>query len=307
MQNVTGMNTVWEKREKLRPMVEFVAQVVKYQHCHGRHFLIKNPLTSRIWYEPEMASLLALPGVTYGDLDMCVFGARDPESYKFVLKLTSLMHNFEPGVLSPIFRRCSNRDLSKKHEHQDLVGRKRQGLWFSNKHPASFQQYLNVRPSNRITSLFVDMIEDMSDRDCSSLLSCFLVNERSIMDFSSRIRMKTLLNTNQSKSLYVDHPEFRRRTKAIMRYTSHLMELNMNSQDFYNPIISDLTTGCLHLRKLFRPSYPFDQCTVLHSNLGQYVRFSSPPSFAVLCLWHVSRPNHVYVFHNPVTTLIFHQ
>ena len=30
---------------------------------------------------------------------ICVFGARDPESHKLVLKPTPLMHNFEPGVL----------------------------------------------------------------------------------------------------------------------------------------------------------------------------------------------------------------
>ena len=181
MQNLNGMNTVWEKREKLRPMVEFVVQLAKYQHRHGRYFLIENPLTSRIWYEHSMASLLALPGVTYGDLDMCVFGARDPESHKLVLKPTSLMHNFEPGVLSPIFRRCSNNYLSKKHEHQHLEG---QAKGFGSRTSiqqvysykicktlaACFQQFLNVRPSNRITSLFVDLIEDMSDRVCSSLL-----------------------------------------------------------------------------------------------------------------------------------------
>ena len=108
--------------------------------------------------------------------------------------------------------------------------------------------------------------------------------------------MKTLLTTNQSKAVHVDHPEFRRMSKAIGRYTSHPMELNMNGQDLSDPIMSEITTGCRHLRKLILPSYQFDQCTVLHSNLGQNVRLSSPPSFAVVFLWHVSRPNHVYVF-----------
>ena len=84
--------------------------------------------------------------------------------------------------------------------------------------------------------------------------------------------------------------------KAIARWTTHPMELHMNSQDPSDPIISEITTGCLHLRKLFLPSYQFDQCTVMHSMLGQNIQLSNPPSFAVAFLWHVSWPNHVYVF-----------
>ena len=115
------------------------------------------------------------------------------------------------------------------------------------------------------------------------------------MDFSSKIQMKTLLTTNQSKSVCVGHPAFRRMTKAIMRCSSPL-ELNMNSQDLSSPIMSEIPTGCLHLRKLFRPSYQFDQCTVLRNNSGQNVCLSSPPSFALVFLWREPRPNHVFVF-----------
>ena len=92
-------------------MVEFVVQVAKYQHRRGRlgrHFLIKNPLTSRIWYEPEMANLLALPGVTYMVTWTCVFSV--PATQNHTSSCWSLL---EPGVLAPIFRRCSNRCLSK--------------------------------------------------------------------------------------------------------------------------------------------------------------------------------------------------
>ena len=195
---------------------------------------------------------------------MCVFGARDPESYKLVLKPTSLMRNFEPGVLAPIFRRCSNRYLSEKQEHQHLEGQTTgygsrtsiQQIYsykFCKAVAACFQQYLNVRPSDRITSLFVGLIDDLSDRDCSSLLSCLQVNERFIMDFSARIQMKTPMTTNQSKSVHVDHPEFCRMTKAIMRCSSPL-ELDMNSQDLNNSVMSEITTGCLHFRKFFCPA-----------------------------------------------------
>ena len=45
--------------------------------------------------------------VTYGTLDMCAFGMRDPNGYYYYTP-TSLLHNFPDGILNPIFKRCSN-------------------------------------------------------------------------------------------------------------------------------------------------------------------------------------------------------
>lgn len=60
--------------------------------------------------------------VTYGNFDMCYFGARDPISKKLILKPISLPHNFPPGILDPIFHRCSYRYCENKHETKHLEG-----------------------------------------------------------------------------------------------------------------------------------------------------------------------------------------
>ena len=62
----------------------------------------------------------AFSQVTYGTLDMCAFGMRDPNGYYYK---PSLLHNFPDGTLNPVFKRCSNK--SKKnptHYHQPLEG-----------------------------------------------------------------------------------------------------------------------------------------------------------------------------------------
>ena len=103
-------------------MVEFCARVALYQIEHGRYFIIENPWTSKIWFTKCFQRLLLKHAVTYGTLDMCAFGMRDPNGY-YYYKPTSLLHNFPEGVLNPVFKRCSNN--SKKdptHYHQQLEG-----------------------------------------------------------------------------------------------------------------------------------------------------------------------------------------
>ena len=97
-------------------MVEFCARVALYQIEHGRYFIIENPATSKIWFTKCFQRLLMKHAVTYGTLDMCAFGMRDPNGY-YYYKPTSLLYNF------PVFKRCSN--TSKKdptHYHQPLEG-----------------------------------------------------------------------------------------------------------------------------------------------------------------------------------------
>ena len=47
IQNINDQKKVLEKQRKVMPMVNFVAQVAKYQAAHGRLFLIENPNTSK--------------------------------------------------------------------------------------------------------------------------------------------------------------------------------------------------------------------------------------------------------------------
>ena len=122
MQNIKDPSDTYQKRKKYLPMVEFCARVALYQIEHGRYFIIENPATSKIWFTKCFQRLLMKHAVTYGTLDMCAFGMRDPNGY-YYYKPTSLLHNFPDGTLDPIFKRCSNK--SKKdptHCHQQLEG-----------------------------------------------------------------------------------------------------------------------------------------------------------------------------------------
>ena len=71
----------YQKRKKYLPMVEFCARVALYQIEHGRCFIIENPATSKIWFTKCFQRLLMKHAVTYGTLDMCAFGMRDPNGY----------------------------------------------------------------------------------------------------------------------------------------------------------------------------------------------------------------------------------
>ena len=84
--------------------------------------MIENPATSKIWFTKCFQRLLMKHAVTYGTLDMCAFGMRDPNAY-YYYKPTSLLHNFPHGTLNPIFKRCSNKPKKDtNHYHQHLEG-----------------------------------------------------------------------------------------------------------------------------------------------------------------------------------------
>ena len=103
-------------------MVEFCVRVALYQIEHGRYFIIENPASSKIWYTKCFQRLLMKQAVTYGTLDMCGFGMRDPNGY-YYYKPTSLLHNFPEGTLEPVFKRCSNISNDETfHQHQPLEG-----------------------------------------------------------------------------------------------------------------------------------------------------------------------------------------
>ena len=103
-------------------MVEFCARVALYQIEHGRYFIIKNPASSKICYTKCFQSLLMKQAVSYGTLDMCACGMRDPNGY-YYYKSTSLLHNFPERTLEPVFKRCSNKSNDGTyHQHQPLEG-----------------------------------------------------------------------------------------------------------------------------------------------------------------------------------------
>ena len=122
LQNINDPADTYQKQKKYLPMVDSCARVALYQVEHCRYFIIENPATSKIWFTKCFQRLLMKHAVTYGTLDMCAFGMKDPNGY-YYYKPTSLLHNFPDGTLDPVFKRCSNK--SKKdptHYHQPLEG-----------------------------------------------------------------------------------------------------------------------------------------------------------------------------------------
>lgn len=83
-------------------------------------FILENPQTSQIWYTEVLSYLLNHPKVTYGTLDMCAFGMKNPNGY-YYYKPTSLMRSFQKSTVAPVFRRCPNRlggDISRSTDSQ---------------------------------------------------------------------------------------------------------------------------------------------------------------------------------------------
>ena len=94
------------------PMVLFCVRVAMCQIERDRKFIIENPQASQMWNLPKILDLMHYEGVTWGTLDMCMYGLKHPDKNEYHRKATSLMHNFEPGQLDPMFIRC---DTSHSH------------------------------------------------------------------------------------------------------------------------------------------------------------------------------------------------
>ena len=189
-----------------------------------------------------MTELQKEQGITYGSFDMCCFGARDPVSKKLILKPTSLLHNFPPGVLDPVFRRCSNRYCQNKHEHEHLEGSaKGHG---SRTHLAQvypyrlcqaladcFSKFFNVRPSDRCTSLYMDLLDDFSDKECQSLSAVFQSYiEQDFLNVTT-VNVKDQLFDTKVTSTIVEDSRFARMSRAIAQ-VSNTCELDVNSQNY---------------------------------------------------------------------------
>ena len=115
---------------------------------------------------------------------MCAFGARDPVSHKLNLKPTSLLRNLPPNALMPIFMRCANRYLSKKHEREQLEGNaKGHGSRTLRRyvHASCVAQMLRVRPNDQCTTLYLDLFEDLSDKSDKECLAIQRVTTNLLM------------------------------------------------------------------------------------------------------------------------------
>ena len=107
--------------QKFLPRLEFCCRIAIFQIEHGGHFIIENPASSALWCTRCFQRLLSQRGVTYGTLDMCSFGMKYNNGY-YYNKPTSLLHNFDEDIMSPVFKRCRNKFGGVQHQRQPLEG-----------------------------------------------------------------------------------------------------------------------------------------------------------------------------------------
>ena len=264
MQNIKDPSDTYQKRKKYLPMVEFCARVALYQIEHGRYFIIENPATSKIWFTKCFQRLLMKHAVTYGTLDMCAFGMRDPNGY-YYYKPTSLLHNFPDGTLNPVFKRCSNK--SKKdptHYHQQLEG-SAPGYGSRTKlaqvHPYQFCSTLircilplgNPRafyPSQ--LSLAVDLLEDL---DLDELQG--VQNQLAALTASEHPVLATDLHEQGLPALAL--PDYY--TKRLLNRINALPAGNV-----YHPVQIEAQQDVSHVRQMYLSTSMFDNAVIFRGS-----------------------------------------
>ena len=99
-----------QRRELSRPMMRKVVSWCELQHEESRYFLLENPLTSRVWLEPEVQHLLSLPGVTCVDCHGGAYGQVDSKGN--LIKKSFRFAGNCPRVLNKLCRKLSADELS---------------------------------------------------------------------------------------------------------------------------------------------------------------------------------------------------
>ena len=306
MQNINDPEMVREKQSQAMPMVEFTASTAQYQIKNNRYFIIENPLKSKLWYTRVMQNLCRQYGVTHDNLDMCAFGARDPISHKLHLKPTSLLHNLPPNALLPIFKRCANRYLSKKHEHEPLEGNakgygSRTHLaqiypWLFCKTLAScIAQMLRVRPNDQCTTLFLDLFDEFSDKECLAVLRSFHQSiDENLLSLINIVPVKMRHIVNNSEVMSVHYKDLPRLTKAI-NSLGNVVEQDLRTLDKTKPEVHELSTCCSALRKKVLPSYVFEKCFVYRNNSGLSRPVAEDNVFAIVFAWSTADEHQLFV------------
>ena len=295
MQNINpNPSDTYEKRRKYLPMVEFCARVALYQIEHGRYFIIENPASSKIWYTKCFQRLLMKQAVTYGTLDMCAFGMRDPNGY-YYYKPTSLLHNFPDGTLDPVFKRCSNKSENGTfHYHQPLEGNA-PGYGSRTKlaqvYPYRFCSILikSILPLGNSRALYPSQLSLTVD-----LLDCLDIDElrgvqKQLADFTA-----------------VEHPVF---ASDVLHdqglpvrdyYTRRLLNrINaLPNGNVYHPVQIEAHQEVSHVRQMYLSTMPFDNAVILRGSF-QSLRVNYRHTNGVLLLWKKKDASKLFLRHHP--------
>ena len=109
------------RREESRPMMRKVVSWCRQQHDDGHYFLLENPMTSRLWLEPEVQQLMELPGVQQVECHGGAYGQVDSKG-NLVRKGFRFVGNC-PRVLERLGRKLSadERSMCKPLEGKETT------------------------------------------------------------------------------------------------------------------------------------------------------------------------------------------
>ena len=308
MQNIQqDQQKVGEKRRRYLPMVEFVASIARYQLKHRRYFIIENPQTSRIWYLKCMQQLFSDPSVTWGDLDFCAYGLKDPESGLRSLKPTSLMHCLPSEVMRPIFRRCKSFSSSVKHEHQPLEGNA--GTFGSRTklaqvYPYQFCQdlahillrHLQVKPLDNEVYLLEDLFEPFTIKQVDILRKEMeaIDKEFNMTSSSLAVRIQDLPFNKDVQPLVIQDSLVQKFQKTMKQHPPGT-EIDIFKQDPNDWRCQNMWNGCKKLRQLCISSTQYDACTAYVHTIGINMPITSPPDDAFISFWQPDQLNRIWV------------
>jgi hypothetical protein len=269
LRNSSPPEQVWQEQQAAMPMVDFCIQVAIYQIQHGRFFVWENPLRSKMWSLPQVLNLSKMNNVTWDNLDMCVFGLKDPVSRNFYQKGMSLLHNLPPEIMVPVFRRCK-----QDHPHDRVEGYcKGYGprSKLSQVYPCEFCRrlarifvdflYPKTHPSLSVTQecLLTDILDDLESHEIQELISWY--------DADSEENVGTgyeALSIDQVTMLPAV-PVYDEKVKHLMSLvnampTGTYLELSHYPQHKLIPYVR-------HLRQHYCPLSEFGGCTVLRGHV----------------------------------------
>ena len=293
MQNINDPAEVAMKRRKYLPMVEFCAKVALYQIEHGRFFIIENPATSKIWFTKCFQRLLMKHAVTYGTLDMCAFGMRDPNGY-YYYKPTSLLHNFPDGTLNPVFKRCSNKSSDKNwHTHQPLEGNA-PGFGSRTKlaqvYPYRFCSTLirSILPIGNPRALYstqlslaVDLLEDLEIAELHGV-------QNQLADLTA-VEHSVLTAEMTPKGLPVTDFHTRRLLNRINA---------LPTGNVYHPVQIEAHQDVSHVRQLYLSTSLFDNAIIFRGSF-EALRVQYRHTNGVLMLWRKKDASQVFLRLHP--------
>ena len=283
MTNINDRDLRDAKRAKYLPMVEFCVQVAIYQLRRGRHFIIENPQSSALWWQHVFRRIIEHPQATYGNLDMCAYGMKDPNGY-YYYKATSLLHSFPDGTLDPVFKRCPNKLGGASHTHQQLEGSapghgsrtKLAQVYpyrFCSQIIRSLLSYGNLRSLRPAQTLLVE-----------ELLTCLTTEELQVTKDIHNLEQEFVHFSSKTAIPVKEH---------YLRYAMHQMNM-LSGKTEYPPTLVNLQDDVPILRKLFNPTHTFENAVILRGTFLP-LRTTYGNKRGALLLWKKKDVSQMYV------------